>query len=273
VFFYVSKVAWFFATPSNLVASLILVGLALTLLRRTRRLGVGLALTATVGLFVAGLSPLASLLIAPLEQRFPAFRDDGRPVDGIVILGGAVQSDESARRGQLVVNEAAERFVAALDLGRRYPGARIVLSGGSAALLGEERPESDVALEHLVRLGLPESSVTVENRSRTTAENAAFARVIADPKPGERWLLVTSAWHMPRSIAVFRKAEFDVTAYPVDYRTRGDGSLTVFGAVSEGLRRLDVAAKEWAGLVGYYAGGRTDELFPSPSSDIAAPMR
>jgi uncharacterized SAM-binding protein YcdF (DUF218 family) len=273
VFFYVSKVAWFFATPSNLIASLILLGLALSLLRRTRRLGIGLGLAATVGLFVAGLSPLATLLILPLEQRFPAFRDDGRPVDGIVILGGAVQSDESVRRGQLAVNEAAERFVAAIDLGRRYPGARIVLSGGSASLLAEGAPEADVALEHLVRLGLPAGSLEVENRSRTTAENAAFARALADPKLGERWLLVTSAWHMPRAVAVFRKAGFDVTAYPVDYRTRGDGSMPVFGFISEGLRRLDIAAKEWAGLVGYYVGGRTDELFPSPSSGTAAPIR
>ncbi|KAA2237992.1 YdcF family protein [Salinarimonas soli] len=273
MFYYLSNIAWFFATPSNLVASLILLGLALALVGRTRRAGFGLAVTAAIGLLVMGLSPLGTLLILPLEQRFPAFQDDGRPVDGVVVLGGAVQAEETVRRGQLTVNEAGERFIAALDLGRRYPGARILLSGGSGALLVDEPPEADITADYLVRLGLPRDRLVLENRSRTTAENAVFSRRIADPKPGERWLLVTSAWHMPRSVAAFRKAGFPVTAYPVDYRTTGTGDLLPFAFVSEGLRRVDVAAKEWAGLVGYYVGGRTGELFPSPSSGVAAAMR
>ncbi|HYF56915.1 MAG TPA: YdcF family protein [Salinarimonas sp.] len=266
MFFYASKIAWFFATPSNLIASLILLGLALALARRTRRAGLALALAATALLFVAGLSPLASLLILPLEERFPAFRDDGRPVDGIVVLGGAVQSDESVARGQLVVNEAAERFIAALELGRRYPKARILISGGGGSrLLGEDPPEADVVAGHLEALGLERSRMILENRSRTTSENARLSRALVTPGPGERWLLVTSAWHMPRAVGSFRQEGFPVTPYPVDYRTAREGALTPFGFVSEGLRRLDIATKEWAGLVGYYAGGRTDELFPSPS--------
>jgi uncharacterized SAM-binding protein YcdF (DUF218 family) len=267
LFFYVSKIAWFFATPSNLLASLVLAGLALSLWRRARRVGIGVAIVATVTLFIAGLSPLASLLILPLEERFPAFQDDGRPVDGVIILGGSVQSDETAARGQLVVNEAAERFIAALDLGRRYPQARIVLSGGGGSrLLTDDAPEANAAAVHLERLGLPRERLVLEDRSRTTAENARFTRAMVQPKPGERWLLVTSAWHMPRAVATFRREGFPVTAYPVDYRTRGENVLVPFGFISEGLRRLDIATKEWAGLVGYYVAGRSDELFPSPSS-------
>ncbi len=267
MFFYLSKIAWFFATPSNLIATAIGLGLALALWPRARRAGLSLAIAGVVALVVAGLSPLATLLIAPLETRFPPFRDDGRPVDGIVVLGGAVESDASVRRDQLVLNEAGERFTAALDLGRRYPGARILLSGGGGSrLILDEPPEAAVTADHLVRLGLERGRLVLEDRSRTTAENATYSREIAAPKPGERWLLVTSAWHMPRAVAVFRKAGFPVTPYPVDYRTRDGAELLPFGFVSEGLRRLDVAAKEWAGLVGYYVAGRSDELFPSPSS-------
>ncbi len=274
MFFYVSKVAWFFATPSNLLASLILFGLALALWRRARRLGIAVAIVGVVAVFVAGLSPVSSLLILPLEERFPAFRDDGRPVDGVIILGGSVQSDESVARGQLAVNEAAERFLAALDLGRRYPDARILLSGGGGSrLIVEDPPEANVMAEHLERLGLPRERLILEDRSRTTAENARFSRELASPKPGERWLLVTSAWHMPRSVAVFRKEGFSVTAYPVDYRTSRDGVWLPFGFISEGLRRLDIATKEWAGLVGYYVAGRSDELFPSPSSATGSANR
>jgi uncharacterized SAM-binding protein YcdF (DUF218 family) len=104
----------------------------------------------------------------------------------------------------------------------------------------------------------------IEDRSRNTKENAAFSFAIASPAPGERWLLVTSAWHMPRSVGVFRGAGFEVTAYPVDFRTVASRNLVVpFVAMSEGLRRMDVATREWIGLIAYYATGRTDTFLPS----------
>jgi len=265
MFFYLSKVVWFFATPSNLMASLVLLGIALALFDRTRRLGLAAAALAVAAIFVAGLSPLASALILPLERRFPQFRDDGRPVDGIVVLGGAVQSRDSVQLGQLTVNEAAERFIAALDLSRRYPNARILLSGGGGArLLTQEPPEAAVTADALVALGVERGRLIVEDRSRTTAENAVFSAELAKPGAGERWLLVTSAWHMPRSVGAFRHAGFPVTAYPVDFRTNGEAAFEPFGFVSEGLRRSDEAAKEWAGLFAYYLSGRSSDPFPSP---------
>jgi uncharacterized SAM-binding protein YcdF (DUF218 family) len=265
MFFYASKVFWFFATPSNLLATLVLAGLALALLPRTRRLGWTIAGGFTLALLVAGLSPLSSLLILPLEERFPPFRDDGGAVHGIVLLGGAVEADDSEALGQVSVNEAADRVLATIRLARRYPEARIVISGGSGSLLGRGAAEAPLTARYFEEIGIEPSRILAEDRSRTTAENAAVARALVAPKPGERWLLVTSAWHMPRSVGVFRQAGFPVTAYPVDRRTAGRGHvLRPFAFVSEGLRRLDVAAKEWAGLVGYRLSGRTPEIFPGP---------
>ena len=104
-----------------------------------------------------------------------------------------------------------------------------------------------------------------EDRSRNTSENALFSKEMAQPKPGERWLLVTSAYHMPRAIGIFRKAGFPVEAYPVDWRTRGPSDLwRPFDRLSEGLRRCDVVVREWAGLLAYWLTGRTSELFPAP---------
>ena len=265
MFYVLSKVFWFFATPSNCLATLALAGACLALTKRLRRLGAWLGLAGVIGLLFAGLSPLANWVVLPLEERFPVFRDDGRPVDGVVVLGGAVQAVESFGRGQLMVNESAERVLALADLARRYPDAKIVFSGGGGTLLTDETPEADALERFLDTLGVAPGRVQFENQSRTTHENALYARRLADPKPGERWLLVTSAWHMPRAVGCFRQAGFPVTAYPVDFRTR-DRSVVwrTFTFVSEGLRRLDLAAKEWAGLIGYRAAGYTDALFPGP---------
>jgi uncharacterized SAM-binding protein YcdF (DUF218 family) len=105
----------------------------------------------------------------------------------------------------------------------------------------------------------------LEEASRTTAENATRLRAMLAPKPGERWLLVTSAFHMPRAIGAFRKAGFDVEAYPVDWRTRGWVDARVpFDRLSSGLARTDVALHEWGGLVIYWLTGRSSDLFPAP---------
>jgi uncharacterized SAM-binding protein YcdF (DUF218 family) len=265
VFYYVSKIAWFFATPSNLLISLILLGLVLALFGRLRNLGIGLALTVTLATIGLGLLPIASYVILPLEQRFPPFQDDGRPVDGIILLGGSVDASESASRETIVANESAERVLDTIQLAHRYPQARILISGGGGTVFGDGAAEAPIIADFLKSIGIDPTRMIVEDRSRTTSENAMFSRELGKPQEGERWLLVTSAWHMPRAVGVFERAGFPVTAYPVDFRTSGgSGGQRPFAFISDGLRRLDVGTKEWAGLIGYYATGRTTELFPAP---------
>jgi uncharacterized SAM-binding protein YcdF (DUF218 family) len=270
VFYIISKVVWFFATPSNLLISLILLGLLLALVRRLRSFGIGMSLVVTLATITLGLLPIASYLLLPLEERFPPFRDDGKPVDGIVLLGGSVEAADSASRGMIVSNESAERVLDTIELAHRYPKARILISGGGGTVFGDGAAESPIIAAYLRSVGIDPSRILVEDRSRTTSENAVFARELAKPREGERWLLVTSAWHMPRAVGVFEKAEFPVTPYPVDFRTGGGGNNhRPFAFISEGLRRLDLGTKEWAGLIGYYATGRTSRLFPSPQASAS----
>jgi uncharacterized SAM-binding protein YcdF (DUF218 family) len=165
----------------------------------------------------------------------------------------------------MALNETGERLIALGDLARRHPGAKIVYAGGGSEFTPDTTPEATLVENTIGELGLDPSRVTYERRSLNTYQNAVYAKALARPKPGERWLVVTSAFHMPRTMGVFRTAGFAVTPYPVDYRTAGAGSLLrPFGFVSEGLRRTDVAAKEWIGLAIYYLSGRTDALFPAP---------
>jgi uncharacterized SAM-binding protein YcdF (DUF218 family) len=264
MFFIASKILGFFALPSNLLITLGILGLVLT---RTRWSRAGRRLAAASILLIAlfGLSPLGNALILPLEDRFPAWDAARGAPDGIVVLGGAVDELVSMARADVELNEAAERMTAAVALARRYPAARVVFSGGTGHLLYQSGNEAEVAVRLFESLGIAHDRITAEDRSRTTAENAAFTRELIDPKPTERWLLITSAHHMPRAMGVFRRVGFAVEPYPVDWRTRGPADLArPFANVGDGLRRTDVAMREWIGLVAYRLSGRSSELFPGP---------
>jgi uncharacterized SAM-binding protein YcdF (DUF218 family) len=264
MFFTLSKLLGFFALPSNTLISVGLIGLVLLCTRFTR-LASWLIVTSLVLIAIAGLSPLGNALILPLEQRFPQWDASRGAPDGIVLLGGMITPDVSSARGTVALNEAAERITATAELARRYPDARIIMTGGSGALIFDEGAEAIFAVRQLEALGIAHDRITAEEQSRNTIENAVFSRLIANPKPGERWLLVTSAYHMPRAMGVFRAAGFPVEAYPVDWRTRGPADLVrPFSSLSDGLQRTDTAAHEWVGLFAYWITGQTTALFPAP---------
>jgi uncharacterized SAM-binding protein YcdF (DUF218 family) len=264
MFFILSKVLGFFALPSNLLITIGLVGIAL-LLTRSRRLASWLVVTSLVLLVLFGLSPLGNALMLPLEERFPPWDSSHGAPDGVIVLGGVIAEDVSAARGAVALNESAERVTVAAELARRYPKLRIIFSGGTNALLFDKGAEAGFAVRQLEDLGVARERIVAEEQSRNTVENAVFSRLIANPQPGQRWLLLTSAFHMPRAIAVFRAAGFPVEAYPVDWRTTGPMDLVrPYPSVSEGLRRTDVAVREWIGLLLYRLTGKTAELFPGP---------
>ncbi|AWN42227.1 YdcF family protein [Methylobacterium durans] len=268
MFFPLSKVIFFVLTPSNFLIFVGWLGLVLLVATRWRRTGAGLAGFGLGGLALAGLSPLPFLALAPLEQRFPAFAEDGAPPTGIIVLGGGVDSGLSEARRQIVVNDAGERPIYLADLARRFPSARLVFSGGSGSL-SQGLSEAEIVGRMGDVLGAPRSRLILEHRSRNTRENALFTADLVKPKPGERWLLVTSAWHMPRSIGCFRQAGFEVTAFPVDYRTRGFADAFRFNSfASDGLLHLDLAVKEWIGLLAYRLAGYTSDAFPAPSPEL-----
>jgi len=265
MFFILSKTVGFIAYPSNAFVLLGLLGLVLLATRR-RRTGMWLMGTSIVLLAIGGWSPLANMVILPLEQRFPSWDASRGPPDGIIVLGGAVSPEVSAVRNEPQLNEAAERVLAFIALAQRYPSARLVYSGGSGSLVNNDAKEADQALVLMERFGIPHARVELERESRNTAENAAFTKALVRPKPGERWLLITSAAHLPRSIGIFRKQGFPVEAYPVDWRTGGEGDVwRSFDRIGDGLARLDTAAREWVGLIVYWLAGKTSALFPGPA--------
>jgi uncharacterized SAM-binding protein YcdF (DUF218 family) len=264
MYFVLSKTAGFLAIPSNIIVLLALTG-AVLMATRLARLGRGLAVAGIALLAIAGLSPLGNALILPLEQRFPRWSAGQGAPDGIIVLGGAIGPAMSVARGEPSLNESAERVTVVAALARQFPQARIVYSGGDGALFGDESSEAMLVVPMLESFGIPASRVELEGASRNTHENAVFTHDLIKPKPGERWLLITSAHHMPRSVGVFRRVGFAVEPYPVDWRTRGPSDFaSPFGTAAAGLARTDVAVREWVGLFVYWLTGRSSALLPEP---------
>jgi uncharacterized SAM-binding protein YcdF (DUF218 family) len=264
MFFILAKIFGFFSMPSNVLMALGVIGLVLT---RTRlaRAGWRIAVTALILLGIAGWSPFGNAIILPLEERFPPWDAARGAPAGIISLGGALDTVVSPVRGEVALNEAAERMTAIAELARRFPKARIVFSGGSGRIIFDGVSEASLAARLFASFGIAKKRIALEDKSRDTDENGRLTKELVQPKPGERWLLVTSAHHMPRAIGVFRAAGFPVEAFPVDYRTRGAVDLLrPFATLGDGLRRTDTAMREWVGLLIYRIVGRTDALFPAP---------
>ena len=264
MFFVISKVLGFLALPSNFLVIAAVAGACL-MLTRWRRLALTLLVGSVLMLAVVGLSPLSNVLLLTLTERFPAWQAGSIDPEGVIVLGGVIDPEVSAERGQVELDSSAERALALLTLARRFPKARIVFSGGSGNLIMDPVAETRFAKALLAEFGMTGDRFVFEETSRTTYENALNTFQLLKPKPGERYLLVTSSFHMPRSIGAFRRVGFEVEAYPVDWRTHGWRDATLpFDRVSQGLSRADVAIHEWTGLAVYWLTGRSSELLPGP---------
>lgn len=265
MFFILSKTVGVLLLPTNF---LIVLGLAGALIATTRfaLMGRRMMVAAIVWLALAAFSPLGNLLLYPLESRFPPWSATQGAPDGIVVLGGPIDPDLSLAHDVPVIRTAPDRIVAAAALARQYPQAKIVFSGGSSSLISDEAREADYAVATFASLGIDRTRLIIDRASRNTWENALFSKELAAPKPGERWLLVTSAFHMPRSVGLFRKVGFAVEPYPVDWHVgRNAADVLAFTQFStDGLVRTDIAVREWLGLVAYRMAGRTSALFPGP---------
>ena len=264
MFFYASKVLLFLAQPSSVAALLIVIGAVLSGGKRWPLLGRRALVLGIALLLVLGLSPLGNVLVMPLEERFPRGKLPS-DVAGILVLGGFEDARVSAGRGGLAVNEAAERLTEALMLARRLPNAQLIFTGGVVTFLPADYGTAEPIGRFLDDAGIAKGRVVLESRSRTTYENAVMSRELLAPRPGQRYLLVTSAFHMPRAIATFRTQGFELIAWPVDYRTRDAGDrIRFFEGIPGGLERVDLAFKEWVGLLAYRLSGRSAALWPAP---------
>jgi len=261
--FELSKIFWAVAQPAVLLLIALSLG-TLCLWIGWRRVGGWLVGLVTVALLAVTLFPLERLYMTPLERRFP-IPELPAAVDGIIVLGGGITFRDLDGVPRPEINESGgDRLAAFAALAKRYPQARIVFSGGSGSLRNPELREADAAKAVLADFGVDPDRIVLQRRSRNTWEDAVFAKELVAPQPGETWILVTSAFHMARSVGCFRQVGWEVIPYPVDFLAgeRGWLGFDVNPLYSLGL--LNIAAKEWVGLVAYNLMDRTPALFPGP---------
>jgi len=209
-------------------------------------------------LLIQGWEPLPDALLRRLEDpyaRTPSAQEL-QSYHGVVVLGGALEPSQVWEgRSQFALNDAGERMVAPLVLLRQKPDLQLLFTGGEGDFLDKGLSEAARAQIFYESLGLPPARLRFEDRSRTTYENAILSAKVAGIDPTQPWLLVTSAWHMRRSVATFQKAGWNVTPYAVDFTT---GSATPWTAYSlvRGSRKWALLLHEWLGLLAYRLAGR-----------------
>ncbi len=264
-FFWLSKLAWSVIAPESLLFLLVLAAWVL-LLRGAIKWAKRVLGLASIAILVLAWVPVGEWILYPLENRYPANPALPDRVDGIIVLGGAEDAPRSAAWEQAEVNDAAERFLASTMLAKRYPHANLLFTSGSGNPMDQEHKGADVARQLYAQQGLEAARMLFESESRNTAENVALSKALLKPKPGETWVLVTSAFHMPRSVGTFCKAGWAVLAYPVDHRALRGRLLRLDAGILGNLNNLSIAIKEWLGLLAYYLSGRTSALFPADCS-------
>ena len=257
---------WDYLPPSNMLLILLLIGL-ICLWVGWKRTGKTVLIVTSLLIAIIIALPVSGTLMTTLEKRFPQ-PDLPVEIDGIIVLGGSMNPQNTEIWGQPQLNARVERLTEGAALARRYPDAKLVFTGGQWG--DGTLSEADVARQFFEQLGLPEEQMVFENQSGNTFENVAFSKRILDPQPGEVWVLVTSAFHMPRSIGVFRRAGWDVLAYPVDYYTGGEVVFTVSPNLGSGLATFDFVSREWVALLGYYLKGQSTAFFPGPTPAVTA---
>lgn len=260
--FIVTKILWLLLNPSTLFVLALLYTMLQALRRRWRRVRRWSTGLAAIALFLC-FFPVGDWLLYPLETRFVPARDPAA-IAGIIVLGGAIDPTLSRAWQTPQVNGNAERLTESVFLLKKYPAIKLYFTGGSGDPLRQDDKEADWARRLLARLGAPMERIEFERDSRNTWENAVNLKALVKPRAEDKYILVTSAAHMPRAVGAFRRAGWTVIAHPVDYSVRPTVNWVLPQSLHAALGRLSAALYEWGGLIVYRLSGRSASILPAP---------
>lgn len=263
MFPYLTRIFWLLVQPLTLVMLFVLLAFVLSFMKRRGWSRTFLVLGGLL-LFVTTFTTFGYQLIAPLEDRFTRPAEPAH-IDGIVVLGGAMDGEVNSVRGGWEFNRSGDRYLETLRLALTHPEARILVAAGPAALALDQEREAFAAQRMFTAFGIAPERIVLDDNSRNTEENAQFAKELAGDMTGQTWVLVTSAFHMPRSVGLFRMADFPVLPWPADYLASGaEGWRIKPDQPPENIAVATTALREWTGLIGYKLTGKIADWFPGP---------
>lgn len=260
LFYFLSKLLGFVISVDNILILSLLFGVIFI---NTYKVIARTLLTISIGgLLTLTLFPIGSLLIAPLEKRFPIPQQLPENIAGIIVLGGAESLRPSIVHQQLQFNEAAERVMSIPRLAQKYPNTTLIIASGVRTSIDKTIKGAYLIEQWLKPLLPPTVTVHIEDQSRNTWQNAKYSlKYRTSEHKDDPWLLVSSAAHMPRSVGVFRQLNWNIIPYPVDFQSY---PLTLYPHFSNNISVLRRAYHEWVGLLAYYLNGYTNALYPKP---------
>lgn len=261
LFFYISKLVWLLISPDSFLLILIILSLLFLYMGRLQLVKVCLTITSSL-LLVIAFFPVGEWLLYTLESHFQTSPVLPEKIDGIIVLSGAEDAVLSSLWEQVELNGAAERDLMFLALAKKHPEAKLVFSGGSGSLTMQEHKGADVAKKLFKQLGFDVAKIIFERESRNTYENIILSKKIIQPDKNQNWVLITTGWHMPRSVGIACKANWAVIPYPVDHATKKGDLLRIDFDLLANLNTLNTGIKEWLGLFAYYLSGKTTAILP-----------
>lgn len=265
LFFWISKLTWLIISPDSLLLLLVLLSFVFLYLKKYKITKIILG-SLSVVLITLAFIPIGEWLLYPLESRFQTNPSLPDKVDGIIVLSGSEDPLLSDIWKQVELGGTAERNLAFIALARQFPEAKLVFTGGTGSLTHQKYKAADIAKILFQQQGLDLQRVIFERESRNTYENAVYSYHIVSPKAAEKWVLITTAWHMPRSVGIFCKANWPVIPYPVDHQTQKGHLFRLNFDLSGNLVAVQTAFKEWLGLLAYRVSDKTTALLPAQCS-------
>lgn len=261
MFFALSKIFWMLAMPLNALCILGLMGFGVRFWRKN--CGERMITDALIGILFFAFIPVGPLMLHWLERQYSVPETMPDKVDGIIVLGGMFDTHLSQSNDEISANDNIERMFCFAELARKYPNARKVFTGGSGDIEHQDAKEAETALDYFRHSALKADDILYEKDSRNTFENAQFSKELLNPTAHQNWILVTSAYHMPRSVGIFEAQDWKIIPYPCDYRL--DGTYEFLWSSPNATRNfvmLNIAVKELIGSIAYYFTGKSAFILP-----------
>lgn len=257
-----SKVVGWLLNPVSLAIILIVLSVVAAIFR-FRKTGILFGIGTALWLIIVLYSPLATWLIRPLEQQFEKV-EIGGDFSGIIVIGGGIESDISASLNHIEFAAGADRLIQGIVLAKKFPDVKVIYTSGTGRLEEDAMRSADIAGDFILQNGIDKSRIILERNSRNTFENVEFTKkILGREATNGKYVVITSAFHMPRTIGIFRAQGVKVIPYPVDYRTiNNDKLVDPSRSPMDNFVNMSIALREWSGLVSYYLIGRTRQIFP-----------